>query len=72
MAKVTLVYDKLGNTLDVWFTKPQKAVCEEVGDGLILKKNRRGRVLGFEKLNFLGRGQKFLQRRWHTCAQFRA
>ena len=63
MAKVTLVYDRTGNTLDVWFTKPQKALCEEVGDGLILKKNKRGRVLGFEKLNFLARGEKLLSKR---------
>ena len=58
MAKVTVVYDREGNTLDVWFTKPQKAVCEEVGHGIILKKNKRGRVLGFEKINFLAQGEK--------------
>jgi len=57
MAKVTVVYDREGNTLDVWFVKPQKAICEEVGHGIIVKKNRNGRVLGFEKLNFLPRGQ---------------
>lgn len=63
MAKITVVYDQLGNTLDVWFTKPQKALCEEVGDGIVLKKNKRGQVLGFEKLNFLGRGEKSLSKR---------
>lgn len=57
MAKVTVLYDKEGNTLDVWFVKPQKAICEEVGHGVILKKNHGGRILGFEKLNFLPRGQ---------------
>ena len=52
MAKITVVYDKVGNTLDVWFTKPQKAVCEEVGHGVILKKDKKGNVIGFEKINF--------------------
>ena len=55
MAKVTVVYDKIGNTLDVWFKKPQKAVCEEVGHGVILKKDKKGQVIGFEKLNFLAK-----------------
>ncbi len=48
----TVVYDKLGNTLDVWFTKPQKVVCEEVGHGVVLKKDKKGNVIGFEKINF--------------------
>lgn len=56
MAKITVVYDKVGNTLDVWFTKPQKAICEEVGHGVILKKDKKGNVIGFEKINFLRKG----------------
>ena len=55
MAKITVVYDKIGNTPDVWFTKPQKAVCEEVGHGVVLKKDKKGNVIGFEKINFLSR-----------------
>ena len=62
MAKVSVVYDREGNTLDVWFTKPQKAISEEVGHGVILKKNKRGRILGFEKINFLARGRKINSR----------
>jgi hypothetical protein len=58
MAKVSVFYDREGNTLDVWFTKPQKAISEEVGHGVILKKDKRGRILGFEKINFLARGQR--------------
>ena len=53
MDKVSVVFDRVGNSLDVWFTKPQKAICEEVGYGIILKKNKRGRIIGFEKINFL-------------------
>ena len=58
MAKVTIFYDRRGNTLDVWFTQPQKVMCEEVGNDVVLKKNKRGRVVGLEVLNFLSRGQK--------------
>jgi len=53
MEKVTVVYDKIGNTLDVWFGKPKKAICEEIGNGFILKKDKQGNILGFEKLNYV-------------------
>ena len=53
MEKVTVVYDKMGNTLDVWFGKPKKAICEEIGNGFILKKDKQGSILGFEKLNYV-------------------
>ena len=56
MAKIKVVYDKVGNTLDVWFGKPQKTICEEVGHGVILKKDKKGNVVGFEKINFFPRG----------------
>ncbi len=62
MAKVTVIYDRIGNTLDVWFTRPCKTISEEVGHGVVLKKDRRGRVLGFEKINFLPRGEKIISR----------
>lgn len=62
MAKVSVIYDREGNTLDVWFTKPQKAISEEVGHGVILKKDKRGHILGFEKINFLPRGQKIVSK----------
>lgn len=55
MAKITVVYDRVGNSLDVWFTKPQKAICEEVGHGIILKKDKKGNVIGFEKINFFSK-----------------
>lgn len=53
MEKIMVVYDKIGNTLDVWFGKPKKAICEEIGKGFILKKDANGNVLGFEKLNYI-------------------
>jgi hypothetical protein len=54
MAKVKVFYDRQGNTLTVWFDDPQSEyMCEETGEEVILMKNRAGRVIGFEKLNFV-------------------
>ena len=54
MADVKVTYDRVGNTLTVWFGNPQdEYVCEETGDEVVLMKNKSGRVIGFEKLNFL-------------------
>ena len=59
MDKVRVYYDRAGNTLTVWFDDPQKeSVCEEVDDDMILVKDRRGRVIGFERLNYLTRKQQ--------------
>ncbi len=53
MGKITVIYNKVGNTLDIWFGKPRKAICEELGSGFILKKDEKGNILGFEKLNYV-------------------
>jgi len=54
MAEVKLFHDPKGRTLTVWFTDPsQEYVCEETGEEVVLMKDREGRVIGFEKLNFL-------------------
>lgn len=54
MEKIKVIYDWEGNTLNVWFADPQKEyTCEEIGDEVILIKDHQGRVIGFEKLNFL-------------------
>lgn len=53
MANVKVFYDRLGNTLTVWFGDPQQEyMCEETGDEVILMKDQTGQVIGFEKLNF--------------------
>jgi hypothetical protein len=53
MDPVRVFYDHEGNTLTVWFDDSRlEAVAEERGDGIILMKDDRGRVIGFEKLNF--------------------
>ena len=54
MAQVKVYYDQVGNTLTVWFGDPQdECICEETGDEVVLMKDKAGRVIGFEKLNFL-------------------
>ncbi len=62
MEKVRVFYDRVGNTLTVWFGDPQdEYICEETGDEVILMKDRTGRVIGFEKLNFLVPAQEQLR-----------
>jgi uncharacterized protein YuzE len=57
--KVRVYYDRQGNSLTVWFDDPRKeSVCEEIGDDMVLMKDRRGRVIGFERLNYLTRKQQ--------------
>jgi hypothetical protein len=59
MEKVRVFHDKTANTLTVWFDEPQdEYVCEETGEEVILMKNRLGKVIGFEKLNFSATPEK--------------
>lgn len=59
MDKVRVYYDRTGNTLTVWFDDPAKEhVCDEVEDDVVLMKDRRGRVIGFERLNYLTKKQQ--------------
>jgi hypothetical protein len=54
MARLRVYYDREGNTLTVWFDDPSKEhICEESEDDVVLVKDRRGHVIGFERLNFL-------------------
>jgi len=59
MQKVRVYYDREGNTLSVWFDDPKKEhVCEESDDDIVLIKDRRGHVIGFERLNYLTAKQR--------------
>jgi hypothetical protein len=59
MDKVRVYYDRAGNTLSVWFDDPKKEhVCEESDDDLVFVKDRRGRVIDFERLNYLSAKQR--------------
>jgi hypothetical protein len=53
MAQIKVYYDREGNTLTVWFGNPaDEYIAEETGEEIVLMKNRDGKVIGFEKLNF--------------------
>lgn len=67
MAQVKVFYDEIGNTLTVWFDDPQtEYVCEETGDEVVLMKDKMGKVIGFEKLNFTVTKPKHLQVAFET------
>jgi len=51
MDKVIVYYHKETDTMDIWFDDPgDEYICEEAGEGIILKKNKDGKVIGIEKL----------------------
>lgn len=53
LVEVKICYDRDGNTLTVWFGDPtDEYVAEETGEEIVLMKDRAGKVIGFEKLNF--------------------
>jgi uncharacterized protein YuzE len=57
--KIRIYYDRTGNTLSVWLDDPSKeTACEEIGDDVVLMKDRRGRVIGLERLNYRSRKQQ--------------
>ena len=54
MKPIKIFFDKSGNTLNVWFDNPKNEfVAEETDDEIILVKNKKGKVIGFEILNYL-------------------
>jgi Protein of unknown function (DUF2283) len=59
VTKLRVCHDRTGNTVTIWLDDPAKeAVCEEVGDDVVLIKDRRGRVIGLERLNYRSRKQQ--------------
>ena len=53
MAQINVYYDREGNTRTVWFGNPaDEYIAEETGEEIVLMKDRGGKVIGFEKLNF--------------------
>ena len=62
MEKIRVYYDTKGNTLNVWFDNPKKEhISEETGEEVILAKDKKGKVIGFEKLNFLAHPGKIIK-----------
>ena len=69
MAKVNVLHDSIGNTLVVWFGNPEdEADAEETGNEVILMKDKEGKVIGFEKLNFLPQSEKSIRVAFETFA----
>lgn len=67
MVKVKVFHDRVGNTLVVWFGEPQDEYeVEETGDEVILMKDKTGRVIGFEKLNFSNNNSDMTQVNFET------
>lgn len=51
MDKIKVYYNKEADTVDIWFGNPDdEFISEEAGEGIILKKNKDGIVIGIEKL----------------------
>lgn len=54
MKPIKIFFDKSGNTLNVWFDDPAKEVIsEETSEEIVLVKDKNGKVIGFEVLNYL-------------------
>lgn len=69
MDEVKVFYDEHGRTLTVWFGDPrQERVCEETAEEVVLMKDAEGRVIGFEKLNFVVPEPSRLHVRYETVA----
>jgi uncharacterized protein YuzE len=72
MPEVNVYYDPKGRTLTVWFGPPQaEYVCEETGDEVVLMKDQKGRVIGFERLNYpaAGKASQPVRMAFETLAQ---
>ena len=67
MAKVNVFHDPVGNTLVVWFGEPsEEAEAEEAGDEVIFMKDKDGKVIGFEKLNYLSQADQSVRVAFET------
>ena len=54
MKPIKIFFDKVGNTLNVWFDDPRKeSISEETSEEIVLIKDKNGKVIGFEVLNYL-------------------
>lgn len=54
MVKIKFFIDPIGNTFSMWYRDPKEEdVCEQNEFGDILSLDKTGKVMGFEKINFL-------------------
>ena len=62
MERVSVYFDRTAETLTVWFGNPKdEYICEETKEDIILMKDKRGNVIGFEKLFFSVQPRERLQ-----------
>lgn len=53
MKKLKVFHDVKGNTVTVWFDEPSKeTIDEEIGEDTVVMKDKNGKVIGVEKLNY--------------------
>ena len=57
MEKMTFLYDEDGDVLDISIGNPKKAKSEEIGNDVVVRKDEKGRVVGFTILNFQKRAE---------------
>jgi len=70
MAEVNIYCGPKGRTLTVWCGRPQaEYICEETGDKVILMKDRKGHVIGFERLNYPAKVAQPLRMAFATTPQ---
>lgn len=54
MKKLKVYHDIRGNTLTIWFDDPKKEILsEEIGEDMVIMKDKKGKVIGMEKLNYI-------------------
>lgn len=48
-----VIHDSAGHMLKIWFDDPSKEhVCEETTDEVVLMKDVKGKIMGFELLHY--------------------
>ncbi len=52
-----IFYDKEGDVLDISIGKPKKALSEELGNDIVIRKDEEGNIVGFTILNFEKRAE---------------
>ena len=53
MDKIKFFIDPIGNTFSLWYKDPKEEdVCEQSESGDILSLDKKGNIIGFEKINF--------------------
>ena len=57
MEKMTFLYDEDGDVLDISIGNPKKAKSEEIGNDVVVRKDEKGKVVGFTIFNFQKRAE---------------